>query len=270
MLKPVVGPRFGTAHSGVAYIPQIEQAKGRLILISGPSGVGKGVVIRSLFADRWIRTQVSPVQSVTTRPPRPGEGKPSLASRAMAFFKQQVYETCNYIHQQLRLPPCPLSIIDSTKKQYQFIPTDAFLRLKQENKLFQWTYYDKNWYGSTVKDVLTKLQKGKLVLLELTATDALALKGFYKGKITTIFIAPPPPEMETLKKRLIGRGSNTPESIAERLRQAEAELALKPQFDVVVVNEENRLEKTVAMVKGIMMQNLSQIRFAGLLKSRCA
>jgi guanylate kinase len=49
-----------------------------------------------------------------------------------------------------------------------------------------------------------------------------------------VFLAPP--SWEELKRRLMGRGTDDPETIRQRLEHAQEELAAEPEFDVTVVN----------------------------------
>src|SRR5690606_33181785 len=100
------------------------------------------------------------------------------------------------------------------------VTVEECMRMKEQNKLFQWTNYNGNWYGSAIDEVLGKLRQGVNLIFEMTAECALQLKAKYPQKVTTIFNAPPPPEIETLRKRLEKRGTESPEVIEKRLREA--------------------------------------------------
>jgi guanylate kinase len=217
----------GENQTGVQYVKAIKKAPGRFILVSGPSGVGKGTIIANVLEDPAMKDVLQRVSSVTTRAPRPGEVK---------------------------------------RGQYEFLTEPDFLQTKQQNGLFQWAKYDGNWYGSRVKEVLAKLQNGVNVLFELASKDALEIKRLYGNKVTTVFIAPPAPEFETLKKRLVGRGTNSDASIQERLRKAQEELALKPQFDTVIVNEDNQVDAATAQLKSIILNPVTPSKISQWLK----
>jgi guanylate kinase len=66
-----------------------------------------------------------------------------------------------------------------------------------------------------------------------------------------VFLAPP--DWESLRARLIGRGTETPEVMARRLATAEAELAAQGEFDVVVVNRQ--LETACAELLSLLVGN---------------
>jgi guanylate kinase len=67
-----------------------------------------------------------------------------------------------------------------------------------------------------------------------------------------VFIAPPEPD--ALRRRLVGRGTDSGEAIDERLRTAELELAAQEEFEHVVVNDE--VEAAAARLDGIVRQEL--------------
>ncbi|MBY0405426.1 MAG: guanylate kinase [Cyanobacteria bacterium] len=223
--------RFGNTQTpppvsqqGVGNLPEINSVPGNIFIVSGPSGSGKGTVINALFQDPEIQRSFAQIQSVKTRPPRPGE----------------------------------VGSADSKS-----ITREAFEALRDENKLFQWTTYNGNYYGSLASEVLGKLRNGTNLLFEMTAQCALALKAAYPNKITTIFNAPPPPEMEVLRQRLNGRGTDSAESIENRIQAAAEEMALKPQFDKVVVND--KLPKAIADLKAIVTR--ASVQFGQFFKS---
>jgi len=69
-------------------------------------------------------------------------------------------------------------------------------------------------------------------------------------EVLTIFIMPP--SVESLHRRLDLRGTETPEQVQIRLRNAEIEMAAAPEYDYVVVNEDGELEKTVNEIARII------------------
>jgi guanylate kinase len=73
------------------------------------------------------------------------------------------------------------------------------------------------------------------VILEIEVQGARQVKQRMPA-VRTVFIAPP--SWDTLKDRLVGRGTETAEQMARRLRTAETELALAAEFDHVVVNDD--------------------------------
>ena len=77
-------------------------------------------------------------------------------------------------------------------------------------------------------------QGGHYILLDINSVGAMNIKKAYPDCVT-IFINPP--SLEELKKRLIGRGSETPDSLKKRLDEIEFESKSIPYYDFVVVND---------------------------------
>ena len=88
---------------------------------------------------------------------------------------------------------------------------------------------------------------GHNVLLEIDVQGALHVKSNFPDGIY-IFIAPP--DLDTLHRRLVGRGTENPEEIARRISAADLELSKQSEYDYVVVNDV--LEKAVRDVKEII------------------
>lgn len=191
----------------------ISKAPGRFLFVSGPSGVGKGTILNALFADPAIKDKLTQALSYKTRPPRPGE---------------------------------------ENSRDSRHLSEAEFLQRKQNHELFQWAKYDGHWYTSMVSDITDKLNQGKTVIFELIPAIALKIKEQFPDKISTVFIAPPEPMEETLRSRLIQRGTNDDASIAHRLQKAIDEVRLAPQFDHVVVSKTGGIPEAVDEMKTII------------------
>ena len=92
-------------------------------------------------------------------------------------------------------------------------------------------------YGTPVKPVVEHLERNIPVILEIDIQGARSVKqraGELGIEVMTVFIAPP--SFEELERRLIGRGTETPEQQAKRLETAKIELAAESEFDKVIVN----------------------------------
>ena len=88
------------------------------------------------------------------------------------------------------------------------------------------------------------------MLIEVDLAGARAVKQAMPEALT-VFLAPP--DRDSLRQRLVGRGTETPEVIARRLTTAEAELAAQGEFDVVVVN--NQLDSALAELVTLLVGN---------------
>lgn len=169
---------------------------GRLIVLCGPAGVGKGTVlgrVREQHPEIWLSV------SATTRQPRPGE-------------------------------------VDGVN--YFFMPEQEFLDKEAAGEFLETAdVFGLAHYGTPVKPVVEHLERNIPVILEIDIQGARSVKqraGELDIEVMTVFIAPP--SFEELERRLIGRGTETPEQQAKRLETAKIELAAESEFDKVIVN----------------------------------
>lgn len=162
-----------------------------VFVITGPSGVGKGTVIRALREKhRGLGLSVS----ATTRAPREGE-------------------------------------VDG--EHYHFLTPEEFDRRVAAGEFVEHAAYSGNQYGTLRSELERNAEHGGVVL-EIELQGARQVRASMP-EARQIFIAPPTPE--TLRERLIGRGTDSPEAIERRLKVAEEELAAQHEFEHVVVND---------------------------------
>lgn len=184
------------------------QAAGRVVVLSGPSAVGKSTLVRRL------RERIPDLHfsvSATTRAARPGE-------------------------------------VDGV--DYHFVSPARFQQLIDDGALLEWAEIHGGLHrsGTLAEPVREAAASGHPVLIEVDLAGARALKQAMPEAIT-VFLAPP--SWETLKNRLVGRGTETPEVIERRLTTARAELAAQDDFDEVVVN--SQLETACAELVSLLL-----------------
>lgn len=174
---------------------------GKLVIISGPSGVGKSTIVplvRQRFGDR-LKMSVS----ATTRPPRPGE----VDGENYHFLSDQEF--------QLRLA------------KGDFVEAiEVFNR--------------GHWYGTLHDEVLPRLRQGLWVILEIDVAGAERVVAQYPEAVT-IFIAPDEEadaSVAELERRLRSRGTESEEALQRRLEVARRELAAADQYQHLVVNQD--------------------------------
>lgn len=178
--------------------------KGILIVLSGPSGAGKGTICKALLSrgDYWLSV------SATTRNPRVGE-------------------------------------IEG--KNYYFIDKDEFVNRIESGDFLEHAEVYGNYYGTPKSKVLSALDSGKNVILEIDIQGALKVKESYPGGVF-IFILPP--SMEELKQRIINRGSETKESLMTRFKSAYQEINYVSKYNYAVVND--TVEEAVKKIESII------------------
>ena len=118
-------------------------------------------------------------------------------------------------------------------REYFFVDNSEFSRLIEDDELLEWAEFAGNRYGTPRGPVLEHRASGTPVILEIEVAGARQVRTRVP-EAQLVFLAPPSwPELEA---RLIGRGTESTESVAKRLAAAEQELAAAPEFDRVIVN----------------------------------
>ena len=174
---------------------------GTLFIVSGPSGAGKTTLINH------ARGQLDPIGihlhfsvSHTTRAPRAGEVE------GVAYY---------------------------------FVNPQTFKGMIDAGEFIEWAFVHEQRYGTSKKEVLTRLSRGEDVILDIDYQGARQIDNDadLKPRSLNIFIFPP--TLETLEQRLRDRGLNSEEEIQTRLRKAIDEIdAGKDFYDYVVINDD--------------------------------
>lgn len=120
-------------------------------------------------------------------------------------------------------------------REYFFLTRDEFESMIKEKQLFEWAEYVNNYYGTPRSYVEEQLQQGKDVILEIEIQGALKVKEMFPEALL-LFITPP--SATELKNRLIGRGTESMETIKLRLSRASEEASYMEYYDYIVVNDE--------------------------------
>jgi guanylate kinase len=116
---------------------------------------------------------------------------------------------------------------------YFFADTEGFDKLVANGELLEWAQFAGHRYGTPRQPVLDRLAAGTPTLLEIDLQGARQVRAAMPDALQ-VFLAPP--SWDELVRRLIGRGTEPPEVIEQRLAAARVELAAEPEFDVTLVN----------------------------------
>lgn len=140
-------------------------------------------------------------------------------------------------------------------KDYYFLTRQEFDSKIADGAFLEWEeFYGGKRYGTLQSDVENQLDKGYFCVLDIEVKGALNVKSIYKDKALTIFIKPP--SLEILKDRLEKRGTETPETLKERLDRFEMEMKYETSFDHTVVN--NDLEIAYNEVKKLVITFINE------------
>lgn len=121
--------------------------------------------------------------------------------------------------------------------EYYFLtPEDFKQRIAQGEFLEYEEVYKDRFYGTLKSQVDAQLAKGENVVCDVDVLGGQNIKKHYGQRALSIFIQPP--SIEVLRKRLEGRGTDSPEVINDRIARAEFELSFADKFDHAVVNDD--------------------------------
>lgn len=120
-------------------------------------------------------------------------------------------------------------------KDYFFRSREDFEELIRNGQMLEYAEYVGNYYGTPLTYVNETLDKGIDVFLEIEVQGALQVK---KKVPDAVFIFLTPPDLNELQERLVGRGTDSEEVIAQRIERAREEIALMSEYDYAIVNDE--------------------------------
>ncbi len=178
-----------------------------IVVISGPSGVGKGTVIEKMLK---LDPKLTRVVTCTTRKPRQGE-------------------------------------MDG--KDYFFLTSEKFFEKVRNKELVEFAFVHGNYYGTPKEEIENGIRNGKDVVLQIDVQGAKKIKSNYPDALLIFLL---PPDMEVLKERLSGRGTETEEEKELRLKRAEEEIDERVFYDYIVVNDD--LDETVKEILEIIKE----------------
>ena len=138
-------------------------------------------------------------------------------------------------------------------EHYRFISDEEFEEKIRKDEFIEWEQFYDYYYGTLKEDVEKKLNDGKSSVFEVDVKGAVSIKNSYNDAVL-IFIMPP--SIETLKKRLIQRNTESKNDLRKRFERMEMELSYKEKFDHIVVNEE--LERAQDEVLEIVKKEISE------------
>ena len=121
--------------------------------------------------------------------------------------------------------------------EYFFLTPDEFRRRIANDEFLEYEeVYQDRFYGTLKEQVEKQLEAGQNVVFDVDVVGGCNIKKFYGDRALSVFIQPPC--IDDLRKRLEGRGTDSPEVIESRIAKAEYELGFTGQFDKVVVNDD--------------------------------
>ena len=132
-------------------------------------------------------------------------------------------------------------------EDYNFVNQNDFETLIQGGDLAEWEDVHGNYYGTVKRKLDHAILNREVVLLELDVNGTSSIQKLYPENSYSIFIVPP--SIDSLRKRLQMRGSETEETIKKRLKRFKKEMAYKDRFDTLLINDNIEVAKNDFLMK---------------------
>jgi len=120
-------------------------------------------------------------------------------------------------------------------REYFFVNREKFEEMAATGEFLEWACVHGNLYGTAKNQILEETAAGSDIILEVDVQGAASVRQLLMDSVS-IFILPP--SYDVLRQRLIARGTDSPENLELRLRNAPEELKQYSSFDYVIINDE--------------------------------
>ncbi|HEY8807186.1 MAG TPA: guanylate kinase [Candidatus Limnocylindria bacterium] len=142
-------------------------------------------------------------------------------------------------------------------KHYYFYEPEKFREEIEAGNFLEWSMVHGDFKGVRRDALAETLEQHRVVIVKPEPQGMRKIKALLPEALT-IFIMPP--SVESLRRRLLVRGTETPEQLDLRLRNAEIEMAAAPEYDYVVVNEDDKLDDAVKEIASIIEKEAKRPR----------
>jgi len=187
---------------------------GLLLVVSGPSAVGKDTVLDALLARPDLPRPVQKCVTTTTRPPRPKDGGRGMEMDGV---------------------------------DYHFVSPARFNEMVAHDELLEYAEYADNYYGTPRVWVAERRLKGIDVILKIEVQGGLIIQ---EKAPDAVLVFLQPPSLEELERRLRHRRTDSDDQIAKRLLHARKEMAQRPHYDYAVTNDS--VEDAVDAIRAVL------------------
>jgi guanylate kinase len=127
--------------------------------------------------------------------------------------------------------------------EYFFLAPEEFKQKINDNEFLEYEeVYTNRYYGTLKGQIEELLRNGKNVIFDIDIKGGLNIKKYFGERALAIFIQPP--GVDELRKRLVGRATDSQEQIEERLGKAEYEMSFASQFDTIIINDDLDIAKS--------------------------
>lgn len=175
-----------------------------------------------------------------------GAGKSTIVHELLAEFPQLEFS----ISATSRAPRG----VEQHGVEYYFLSAEEFCAAASRGEFVEWEeVYAGTCYGTLRSEVERIWAENNIIVFDVDVLGGIRLKDIFGAQALSLFIMPP--SVEELRKRLEGRGTDSPETIEKRVGKASTEISYAPKFDRVVINDD--LQTAVNQAKEIIAEFIS-------------
>lgn len=177
-----------------------------------------------------------------------GSGKSTVRAKLLTIFPDIEF-SISYTTRQPRKEK-------GDKSDYHFITRTQFEEMIQKDKFVEWAEVHGDLYGTPVEQIISTLNKGRHILLEIDVQGGFSIKKKFPEAILVFIISP---TLEELEKRLKERAMNSTTEIKKRLQVAKKEIVEAKNYDFIVINES--LKHCIEQIKSIIISYRCKSQF---------
>ena len=145
--------------------------------------------------------------------------------------------------------------IEKNGVDYYFISVEEFQNHIQQNDFVEWEMvYEGKYYGTLKKELERIWKNGQVPILDIDVKGAIHVQQQFPVQTLSLFIQPP--SVDELRKRLMGRGTETEESLQARINKAAYEISFREHFDHIIINDD--LGKACAIAGKLILDFINQ------------
>ena len=187
-----------------------------------------------------------------------GTGKTTIARRLL--------EHDGHIRMSVSVTTRPIRPGEVDGRDYHFVSQDQFDRMVEGGELMEWATVFGNSYGTPKAQIRAGLKEGQDFLFDIDWQGTQQL--FQKAETDVVRVFLLPPSLDELRRRLTGRGTDSPEVIAGRMARAQAEISHWDGYDYVVVNDDIDacFAKVVEILEAERMRRARQTGLIGFVR----
>ena len=119
-------------------------------------------------------------------------------------------------------------------REYFFVTPEEFERMVAANEFLEWAHVHSKLYGTSRNQVFREISEGRDIVLEVDVQGAASIRALMPDAVSVFIL---PPSFEVLRQRLLDRGTDSPEELDLRLRNARTELKDYAAFQYLIIND---------------------------------